>query len=207
MKRLFLAALFSFFALGAWAQGHKPINFGVKAGIITDNIDILKGGKNGVTDLFSDPKIGWQFGIMSRINLAMFHIQPEILLNMNRYGLKAEEAGGGISTADVKINTVDVPVLFGLRLLMIRLQVGPTFNLMTDTKVKNSLGAKHYVNANRASVAYTLGLGIDLWGVNIDARYNGNFKKMRQDIQVGGGATTTYKTTFNSWMFSVGYMF
>ena len=207
MKKLFITLMLSCLAVGAMAQGLKPISFGVKAGIISDNIDILKSGKDELKSIFSDPKTGWQLGLTSRINLAMFHIQPEILFNMNRYDLRTEMETGGVATADVKINTVDVPVLFGLRLLMLRLQAGPTFNLLTDTKVKNSAGAIHYVKADRPSVSYTLGLGLDLFGVNLDARYNGTFERMKQDIQVGDGNTTSYKTKFNSWMFSIGYMF
>ena len=47
MKKIVLAAVMAIFAFSASAQIMGPINFGVKAGVITDNIEILKGNKSG----------------------------------------------------------------------------------------------------------------------------------------------------------------
>lgn len=208
MKRLLLAAMMAVFAVSASAQITGPINFGVKAGLIVDNIDIKKGGKSGVTTLSSDPTLGWQVGLVSRINLPMFHIQPEILFNMHRYDLETVATGGSASKAEIKINTVDVPVMVGLRLLMLRFQAGPVFNVMTESKVKHNRGESHYVTVDRPTVSFAAGIGVDLWKLNIDARYNGNFKRVQQDIQVGqDGDNHTYRTNFNNWTFSLAYMF
>lgn len=207
MKKIVLAAVMAIFAFSASAQIMGPINFGVKAGLITDNIELLKGNKSGAS-LSSDATLGWQVGLVSRVNLPMFHIQPEILFNMHRYDLEANAGGGSISKAEVKVNTVDVPVMVGLRLLMLRFQAGPVFNLMTETKVKNNRGASHYVDIDRPTVSFAAGLGVDIWKLNIDARYNGNFRKVRQDIQVGrDGDNYNYRSKFNNWTFSLGYMF
>lgn len=206
MRKIVLAAVMAIFAFGASAQIMGPINFGVKAGLITDNIELLKGNKGGA-GLSSDATLGWQVGLVSRVNLPMFHIQPEILFNMHRYDLEAN-AGGSVSKAEIKVNTVDVPVMLGLRLLMLRFQAGPVFNLMTETKVKNNRGASHYVDIDRPTVSFAAGVGVDIWKLNFDARYNGNFRKVRQDIQVGrDGDNYNYRSKFNNWTFSLGYMF
>lgn len=207
MKKLLFAAAFAMFAVAASAQITGPINFGVKAGLIVDNVSLIKGGKSGVTTLSTDPALGWQVGLVSRINLPMFHIQPEIQFNMHRYDLEANAGGGNVSKAEIKVNTVDVPIMVGLRLLMLRFQAGPVFNLMTETKVKNNREAKHYVYIDRPTVSFSAGVGVDLWKLNVDARYNGNFRKVRQDIQVGDGDNYTYRSKFNNWTFSLAYMF
>ena len=195
------------FAFSASAQIMGPINFGIKAGVITDNIEILKGNKSG-SYLTSDATLGWQVGLVSRVNLPMFHIQPEILFNMHRYDLESNADGGNISQAEVKLNTVDVPIMLGLRLLMLRFQAGPVFNLMTETKVKNNRGESYFVDIDRPSVSFAAGVGVDIWKFNIDARYNGNFSKVRQDIQIGqDGDNYNYRSKFNNWTFSLGYMF
>lgn len=207
MKKIVFAAVMAMFAFGASAQIMGPINFGVKAGVITDNIEILKGNKSG-SYLTSDATLGWQVGLVSRVNLPMFHIQPEILFNMHRYDLESNADGGNISQAEVKLNTVDVPIMLGLRLLMLRFQAGPVFNLMTETKVKNNRGESYFVDIDRPSVSFAAGVGVDIWKFNIDARYNGNFSKVRQDIQIGqDGDNYNYRSKFNNWTFSLGYMF
>lgn len=207
MKKIVLAAVMAIFAFSASAQIMGPINFGIKAGVITDNIEILKGNKIG-EGLMSDATLGWQVGLVSRVNLPMFHIQPEILFNMHRYDLESNADGGNISQAEVKLNTVDVPIMLGLRLLMLRFQAGPVFNLMTETKVKNNRGESYFVDIDRPSVSFAAGVGVDIWKFNIDARYNGNFSKVRQDIQIGqDGDNYNYRSKFNNWTFSLGYMF
>ena len=207
MKKIVLAAVMAIFAFSASAQIMGPINFGIKAGVITDNIEILKGNKSG-SYLTSDVTLGWQVGLVSRVNLPMFHIQPEILFNMHRYDLESNADGGNISQAEVKLNTVDVPIMLGLRLLMLRFQAGPVFNLMTETKVKNNRGESYFVDIDRPSVSFAAGVGVDIWKFNIDARYNGNFSKVRQDIQIGqDGDNYNYRSKFNNWTFSLGYMF
>lgn len=207
MKKIVLAAVMAIFAFSASAQIMGPINFGIKAGVITDNIEILKGNKSG-SYLTSDATLGWQVGLVSRVNLPMFHIQPEILFNMHRYDLESNADGGNISQAEVKLNTVDVPIMLGLRLLMLRFQAGPVFNLMTETKVKNNRGESYFVDIDRPSVSFAAGVGVDIWKFNIDARYNGNFSKVRQDIQIGqDGDNYNYRSKFNNWTFSLGYMF
>ncbi len=207
MKKIVLAAVMAIFAFSASAQIMGPINFGIKAGVITDNIEILKGNKIG-EGLMSDANLGWQVGLVSRVNLPMFHIQPEILFNMHRYDLESNADGGNISQAEVKLNTVDVPIMLGLRLLMLRFQAGPVFNLMTETKVKNNRGESYFVDIDRPSVSFAAGVGVDIWKFNIDARYNGNFSKVRQDIQIGqDGDNYNYRSKFNNWTFSLGYMF
>ena len=207
MKKIVLAAVMAIFAFSASAQIMGPINFGIKAGVITDNIEILKGNKIG-EGLMSDATLGWQVGLVSRVNLPMFHIQPEILFNMHRYDLESNADGGNISQAEVKLNTVDVPIMLGLRLLMLRFQAGPVFNLMTETKVKNNRGESYFVDIDRPSVSFAAGVGVDIWKFNIDARYNGNFSKVRQDIQIGqDGDNYNYRSKFNNWTSSLGYMF
>lgn len=203
MKKLLFAAVMTLFAVNASAQ-FGIIRFGVKGGLISDNIDIVKGGKSGSTVLSSDSKLGWQVGLMSRVNLPMFHIQPEVLFNKHAYTLKSTANN---SRADVKVNTVDIPVLMGLRLLMLRMEAGPVFNVMTETKVKHNRNASHHVDVDRSSISFALNLGVDIYKVNFDIRYNGNFKRVKQDIAVGDGASYMYRTKFNNWTFSLGYMF
>ncbi len=205
MKKMILSAVAAMLAFGASAQ-MGPIDFGVKGGFITDNIDILKGSKSGTATISSDPTAGWQVGFVSRINLPTFHIQPEILFNMHRYDLQAY-ASGNIASADIKVNTVDVPVMAGLRLFMLRFQAGPVFNVMTDTKVKDNNGESLFVDIVRPSVSFAAGIGADIWKLNFDVRYNGNFTRVEQDIQVANGDNYTYDSNFNNWTFSVAYMF
>ena len=190
------------------ASGQRPIEFGVKAGINTENIDIVH-PSSGAFILSTDAKVGYQVGIMSRVNLAMFHIQPELLYNMHRYSMYATAKDSDERTkSDVRINTMEVPVLLGMRLLMLRVNAGPVFNVMTDTSVKNG-SAGHSVMTTRPSVSYMLGVGLDLGKLNLDVRYNGQFSRSEQSILIPSTDPQgkDYKVKIRTWMFSIGYMF
>lgn len=195
IRKLLLITLLTAFSFAAGAKG--LVSFGVKAGLTTQNLKFANG-----SDLSASSKTGYHFGLVSRVNLLLFHVQPEILYSHNAYDLSS--AGGPASK--VNLNTVDVPVLAGLRLLWFRLQAGPMFNVMSESSVADKADIT-YDKVTKPPVSYLLGVGLDLGKLNIDVRYNGQFKRAEQHIQLGQQPVESYKSRFNNWMFSVGVLF
>lgn len=186
--------------------GIKLIEMGVKTGLTSPKVEILS-PTYGSYSLTTDNRVGFQVGVMSRINLLMFHIQPELLYSMNSYRLTTFSSSGELSKSTVKFNTVDVPVLFGLKLLMLRFQGGPVINILTESSVSKSEAPPRTVSFMKPAISYMFGLGADIGKINFDVRYNGQFARPEQTIQIGSQESKTYKTKLRTWMFSVGYMF
>ncbi len=208
IKRIWMICALLVVSQGVMAVGGiKLVQFGVRAGLNVETVDLLH-PNTSLYKLATDDKVGFQLGFTSRINLAMFYIQPELLYNMNRYKLIATPETGSVSKSTVKVNTMEVPVLVGVKILLLHVNAGPVFNVMTNTSVKSG-SAAHSVSMVKPTVSYMIGAGLDLGRVSIDARYNGQFKRPEQSILIGTVESVgrDFKTKMQSWTFSVGYMF
>lgn len=211
IKKSFLVLAFTaIFALSAQAQ--LPfIDFGVKVGI--NNLDHKFNSNSAITDglntygFKTDDKVGWHIGGQARINLMMFHIQPEILFSHNAYDMDlAHLASTGISSTKVKVNSIDVPLLFGVKMLIFRVQVGPMFTIMTDAKTSG--GLVNDVSMSKPAASYLIGVGADLSRFTVDVRYNGHFSRTRQTFTVDGVNTaSTHHSRDKGLTFSLGYLF
>lgn len=210
-KRVVLVILMIAASLSASAGGGL-LQFGVKAGITSQSVDIMHPDA-GLNKLASDGRAGFQIGVISRVNLAMFHIQPELIYSINSYKLIAAPTGQGsedrkISTSKVRTSTVEMPVMVGLRLLFLRISAGPVFNLMTDNTVKSEKNSTlHGVEIIKPTISFAAGLGADIGKVNIDLRYYGQFKRPLQNIKIADQPDHNYKTKMRCWALSLGYMF
>lgn len=209
--RLLIALLLMVTTMNVSAKGGL-IEFGLKAGITTQNVDFIRGDA-GIQSIMASSRAGFQIGAMSRINLGLLHIQPELLYSYSGYKLMASgnnmEAGPALPTSKskVRMNSVDLPILVGIKFLFLRINAGPVFNLMNSTSVVNSDKINHDVEIVKPTIGFAAGIGANLGKINIDLRYNGNFKKPIQSIKIGDLKSFDYKSKFNSWALSVGYMF
>ena len=189
----------------------SPIKMGIKAGITAQTANL---NHSALADysLSTKSRIGGQVGAFARINLLLFHIQPELLYSMNRYELTATPnlMHSRQSTSIVKQNSLDVPVLLGFKFLFIRVNAGPVFNIMNEGSVKIKDDVQHSVDYFKSSVSYALGVGVDLDKVSIDVRYNGQFKKSEQIISIGENSdrnSDSFDSSYGNWAFTVGYSF
>ena len=206
------AILFCMMVLSGFsAQALGRIRFvelGLKAGINTrysNTEQTVDGYQVGIY-----PKMGLHAGIMGRVSLPFFHIQPEILYTTSACQL--DVIGGGTAAhAKMRINTWDFPILLGKRILDIfRIEIGPVFDLATANSISLQSGsAPVQVITSRAAMNYMCGVGVDLYEhrLNFDLRYNGSLKRPEQSIIVNGAPAFPVKTRMGNWMISAGYMF
>lgn len=199
------------FALLTTFSGYalSPLKVGIKAGITSQSAKL---NKTDLEDykLSTQSRIGGQVGVFARLNLLLFHVQPEMLFSMNRYQLTSTSREDlSTTTSTVKQNSLDVPVLLGFKFLMFRVNAGPVFNIMSEGSTGNKDNIiKHDVNFTKSTVSYALGLGLDLDNVGIDVRYNGQFKKSPQSIQISDIANMAdFDSSYGNWAFTVAYSF
>lgn len=191
MRKLILAALLAL-ATTAVASAQKFLEYGVTAGIDLPDYSTRTAGSE------IRNKLGWQAGIVVRINTPVVAIQPELLFV--RQSMDVNWKGDDIR---VRSNSFKLPLLASFSLLkIIRLNVGPVFSLTNDCKYKVE-GRKYDFGRLQPTVGYALGAAVQLRHILIDARFNGQFKKMRSvnehgiDVNVG-----SYSVAF-----SLGYFF
>ena len=212
IRKIALVSIFLSAGLLAGAQGRiKLVQFGLKAGINTQGTELIR--PNADNYAFStDNRTGFHIGLQSRVNLALFHIQPEIVYSMNKYKLAGDAIGDGTlpdTRAKIRVNTWDFPVLIGVKALFIRLQGGPVFNLSTQNTIVPESKTVPQILYKRSSVSYMLGIGVDIIGkVTLDVRYHGQFKRPIQSIYIDGmDHGREIRTRTRNWLFSLGYMF
>lgn len=200
MKKIF-ATLIILAAASVWsaqADNNLPfINFGVKAGIVSDQTKV-DGGTLGT--LFEDANTGYQFGGVVRVSVPLLpiYVQPEILYTTTKFGKESTTAS---------VSHIDVPVLVGAGIgigttAKVRVNAGPVFNVNSSSKLEIGGASIEDSSVFDKSMGWTAGAGIDLFGFTIDFRYNGQFKDSEGEFV---GATSAVKT--KNMSISVGYLF
>lgn len=176
-----------------------PIEFGVKAGMNVVDVDV----NDVASSVFkADARNGYHFGVMARLSILGLYVQPELLYNSNKVEYTLYD--GGLESYEYKINTIDIPIMAGVKLGLFRLGAGVNFTLYDNTD--GMLFNDNSPLAKEAISSYILGAGFNLWGLNFDARYLRNFKATEQTITISDQVITP-TISRSSYQFSVGYMF
>ncbi len=190
MKRFILLLAVLCIGVQAHAGLVPKAKIGLKAGW-NYQANKLKGAKD--FDFNSDS--GWYAGLQSELTWGMLGIRPELIYSRNTFDV----AGPTGIDGSVKMNTLDLPVLLQLRFLgFLAVQVGPTFNLMTD--VGGSTQDTKW-RIDRPTMGYAAGVDVRLWKLNVTARYNGSFKKS----EVLG--ITTGENRISTFQLGLGFFF
>jgi hypothetical protein len=200
---MILTALLVVSAGSAVAQ--KGVQIGVRGGMFSQNMELK------LADAFTkgNAKMGWNAGLVSRIRVVGFgsgvlgaglFLQPEVLYSQNT--IKVEPIQG--FEAQFKMQTVDIPVLLSVKVSIVRVQVGPVFNVMH--KSPSNL-ADFDISVQKPTTGYAVGASIDLGKLVIDGRYNGQFKELQNSLKAGGNVYDSIKGNLSSWSLGLGLMF
>ncbi|MFI3331275.1 MAG: porin family protein [Rikenellaceae bacterium] len=205
MKKLILLSVFTLLiSLSSQAKG--MIEFGVKGGVMLSTVDMPS--QVGTYQMEATPKLGYQFGLAAKVSFLSMHVQPEILYTLARYkvGYAHTSVSDATGESTLRVNTVDVPVMFGYSFWLISLNAGPVFNIATSSSVKDIYEMADGIITSRPLVGYAAGASVNIKGFVLDARYNGYFKKSEQTSTVYQ-EVLNYDLGLSSWIFTLGYMF
>jgi len=180
MKKTLLVLLMITIGGAAWAQKANKKNreiftLGPKAGI--NYTTLIKDDRR----LSSDYQLGYHFGGFLRLSPGKFYVQPELLLTSKKTDLQVNQNTGGTvqsGSYQVSFTNVDVPLLFGTKLLgtrtNFRVFAGPmaSFNIsgrgLEDVFRENTSAQDYY---EKTIWGFQAGAGIDLGALTFDARY------------------------------------
>jgi hypothetical protein len=166
--------IFSFCILG-FCNKVKAIDLylGPQIGISASQISI-KSSTDKFTELSFIP--GYQVGIISRFELPIIYIQPEMSL--------ATSGGNYTSQLEIKklrFANLEIPIMIGIILKdRIRIQIGPSANLLLNAKENNTSIKSNYELLN---LGYQIGLGIDIGPLMLDLKYQDRLTKFGKELE------------------------
>ena len=186
---------------------------GVRGGVTTTDVTledfrILDG--NGVENFalaLEDARYGVQGGLMLQMQFGRFLVQPELLLHSNsaKYQI-VDFANADTILFDEKYQYLDIPLLFGYRFKPVRLHAGPVGHLYLSS-VTDLDDFEGYSEAfDKLTLGWQAGIGIDLWRLMIDLRYEGNFTDFGSHFRFFN-RDYAFSNTPNRFLFTLGFRF
>lgn len=210
MKRIFLIPVILLISTITFGQ----VNFGIKAGFTMSTLS------TDLSDVEDALQTGYQGGAFVRIG-DKWHIQPEVYFTLKQGELTydiPDVIGGSTSSIkqNIKLNTIDVPVLVGWKFLdpplfNLRLQAGPvasfvssaSFNLTVDG-VEMDTPDDFQNSFNDLNWGLQVGAGVDFLMFTVDLRYELGLSDLNEDLENPiEGIPSTFKS--NVFFISVGW--
>jgi hypothetical protein len=211
MKKRVVAIILTLLLVGSAgsAVAQKGVQFGVRGAIFSQNMNIKIDDALGYGDNKSSAKMGWNAGVVARMRIVGFgsgvlgaglFLQPEVLYSQN--SIKMEPIDG--FEAKFKMQSIDIPVLLSAKVSIVRVQLGPVFNVMQ--KSPSNL-ADFDITVQKPTMGYAVGASLDLGILVIDGRYNGQFKDLQNSLKAGSNVYDSVKGNLSSWSLGLGLMF
>ncbi|SDB94118.1 porin family protein [Williamwhitmania taraxaci] len=189
MKRLFLSICALVFMISvANAQLFK---FGIKAGVSSSRIKFdtktLNNGTNDYEIKSGDALVGMHFGFVSRVQLLGLFVQPELYFSSTGGDVKIKNITANTETIKKqKFSRIDIPVLVGWKFGPARVGVGPVASIIIADKAVLKEYTGYEEQFNKATFGYQVGVGLDLWKLGVDLRYEGSLSKLGDGVKIGG---------------------
>jgi len=167
MKKLtlILAIVFATTLL-AQAQTLPSFQFGVKGGV-----NLSQFSTSGTFN--SDNRAGYLAGFWARIGALGLNLQPELYYTSK----EATFNSAANETSKVTINSIDLPVLVGLKFGALgiggRINTGPLASFIIDKNQSFGTAASNAVTLHFKDQAYAwqFGAGLDIMKLSVDLRY------------------------------------
>jgi len=212
---LFLPIIFLFTV--TQAQESNSLSFGIKAGLSTTSIDANQLIITDQDDLdrlglaIKDAKYGFHAGMVLRVQINKFLIQPEILFNSSQVDYSADDLSGSSAVSDIineKYQYVDIPVLLGLKWGPLRLQAGPVGHVYLNSRSDFSKlsDIDYQEEFENMTIGWQGNLGLDVWNIMIDFRFENNFSNFGTHLNFAG-QDYEFDDKPSRFLFSVGYLF
>lgn len=186
MKRILIALLIVTSHISLYSQ----IEFGVKAGLSSYELAQTKifVPDQNISLSLADASYGHHLGIYTRIKVSAIYVEPAFLFNSNRvtYMLEDYSESPITSLKSEKYNTLDIPVLAGLKLGPLRVQAGIVSHIFINS-ISDLVDIDGYQQKfQKATYGFQAGAGLDIWKLRFDVNYEGNLSRWGEHIEIGG---------------------
>jgi hypothetical protein len=190
-----------FCAENAVAQFHLGVKAGYNASKLSSDMDTVS----------SNFKSGFQIGAFARLG-KKFYLQPEVYYTTQ----------GGVFTSNtrnwtqnIKIGSLDVPVLIGVklidaRLVNVRILAGPAASFTVNKSIEqdpDNPGPITPDDLQKVNWSIQAGAGIDVWAFTFDVRYQVGLSQLVKSIEdpLHAGEVWQFNSKNNVWVLSLGF--
>ena len=156
--------------------------------IVTNNDDVKALGLS-----LDEADYGIHLGLFMQAKMGRFFIQPEILFNSNTVNYKVEDFTADNTVEIIKsesFQNLDIPLMMGVKYGPLRLGAGPVAHVHLNSSSELFDLDGYDQKFDEMTWGYQAGIGLDLWKLIIDVKYEGNFEKFGDHI-------TFYDQDFN----------
>lgn len=182
------------------------IKFGLRAGINNaGKINDFNDG--GVIINYTKGRVGYHFGLTSKIKVLNIFVQPELLFSTSSNNIEVSSFSNTVAeSGKQKYNKMDIPILAGVQFGVLEIKAGPLFTTVLSSK--SDLLDKYEMEQNfqKATMGYQIGGGVELGRLEIGLRYEGNLSKLGSGMKVAG-QTYKFDTRPNQFLISAAYFF
>ncbi len=189
---------------------HAQVQFGVRAGLSTPNLDKETIDQNGLNLAILDANYGFHLGLFSRFPLGeKLYLQPELLFNSNTVDFNVTDMSEGLvnTVLNEKYQNLDIPFMLGYKIGPLRLEAGPVGHVFIASKSELDDELSTYDQRfNDFNLGYQTGVGLDIWRLLVDVRYEGSFSNFGEHMQVGG-EQIRFSQNPSRWVMTVGLAF
>jgi hypothetical protein len=209
-------ALFLCCSLLLLTAAQAQVRLGLRAGLSTTDLQVDPltvfgaGGLDYLQLAVDEAYYGIQAGLVLQARIGeRFLFQPELLFHSNRVDFRVRDlvtTGSATEIARERYQHLDIPVLLGWRFGPLRLQAGPEAHIFLNSSSELFDYAGYGQRFRAATYGWLAGLGLDIWNIMLDVRYQGNFTKFGDHIRFNE-QDYTFDNSPARWLFSVGILF
>jgi len=164
------------FSGSLFAQLSSPITLGFHAGLVSTKMDLA--GQPNYKDIKESSENGMMLGAFLRVNLNKWYLQPELNYVSRKGQISAIVEGETLPiSGDVKLKSLDIPVLVGykivkLPLLKLRAFAGPVASFRINDDLFSEID-KLTEDPDLTKTVWNakVGAGVDVWKLTLDVDY------------------------------------
>jgi len=206
MKKLVLSSSLFFFMLSTLlAQNQVGLKFGLSSYDLPSDVLELSGKDLQLS--VENANYGIHFGVYARLGILGFYLQPELNFNSNSVQYRIQDFNDIEAVDDIRTEhyqNIDIPVLIMFTPSIFRVYAGPVghYFLNSTSELKTISGLKEEFKT--LSYGYQAGAGIQIAGLSLDVRYEGNFNKFGDHIVIDGNPYQ-FSSTPSRFLVSLGF--
>ena len=186
------------------------VTFGLKAGVNTTT-DVFKNASltndegKGYDIINNKAKVGFLAGAYARVSILGFFVQPELYYAQSSTEITLQEIGTTTVSKEVnKLNTLNIPILFGTKFGPLRVNAGPVATIiLSNTNIVDNISGLDQ-DMDKANWGLQAGVGLDISKISLDARYETSISKLGSAYNTASGSKVNFGSRPQQFIFTLG---
>lgn len=186
------------------------VTFGLKTGVNTTtdvfkNVSLTNDEGKGYDIINNKAKVGFLAGAYARVSILGFFVQPELYYAQSSTEITLQEIGTATVSKKVnKLNTLNIPILFGTKFGPLRVNAGPVATIiLSNTNIVDNISGLDQ-DMDKANWGLQAGIGLDISKISLDARYETSISKLGSAYNTASGSKVNFGSRPQQFIFTLG---